>query len=612
MSLDSYLQGLLRRWILVILLTAIGLLSAFAYFRISGKETARLTVAAIEPALTRATKGGVQAQITFDSVIQSQALAQRVINRLGLTGISAYDLSQNITAKLAPTLIPNVVTPLYVIEVKHKDPELAILIANTAAEEAQQMFLELNALDANEYRQIYESQLAEARAEVDRTMAAFEAFRRANGIYSLNEQISQQASILRQLVNQQQRELAAQRMNIAQEQARQANLEEIQRRREQAMQTLQELGVKEADYNLLFFELTLAEKLLNQVTAVETQLNLGETLVNYRSGVRGSLAGLGWIRTPADFTTVRGTVQIIGTAVDPNFWKYEVHVAPASQPSRWILLGVHESQVQEGVLETWDTTTVPDASYFIRLRVVRRDANYTESLVRQVWVDNSGQGRQDGLQVAAAQSGLFDGRGSDVAPATRPAIERAASWVSEAKKNLTSFQLRNDATALSSRIESQVNVVAELDQAERQALAEREKAQAAREAQDENLAAIEEALTEAQAELARLMTLQPEYERLQLELQLAQSALSQLDSSVRRRLLEETTLGRAQVKILDKAIVKPRFILTVAIYVVSGLMGFIIGLVLIYILTYFDRTVYTPSEAEALMDAPVLVTVPPG
>jgi hypothetical protein len=80
---------------------------------------------------------------------------------------------------------------------------------------------------------------------------------------------------------------------------------------------------------------------------------------------------------------------IKGTATHPNFWKYEIHYAPEPNPTdQWIVLGVHEVQVIDGRLETWDTTLVPDGTYSLRLRVVRKDGNYDEYYVRQISVAN--------------------------------------------------------------------------------------------------------------------------------------------------------------------------------------------------------------------------------
>ncbi|MGC8836975.1 MAG: hypothetical protein ACP5UM_01045 [Anaerolineae bacterium] len=96
------------------------------------------------------------------------------------------------------------------------------------------------------------------------------------------------------------------------------------------------------------------------------------------------------ITSPKDNAILRGRVVITGSADDPNFWKYEVHYAREPVAENWVLIGtVHEQPVLNGVLETWDTTLVPDGAYSLRLRVVRRDGNYDEWYVRGLSVANA-------------------------------------------------------------------------------------------------------------------------------------------------------------------------------------------------------------------------------
>jgi len=96
------------------------------------------------------------------------------------------------------------------------------------------------------------------------------------------------------------------------------------------------------------------------------------------------------ITSPRDRDVVRGLLVIKGTATHPSFWKYEIHYAPEPNPTdQWTVLAVHEVQVTDGRLETWDTSLVPDGTYSLRLRVVRKDGNYDEYYVRQISVANA-------------------------------------------------------------------------------------------------------------------------------------------------------------------------------------------------------------------------------
>jgi hypothetical protein len=96
------------------------------------------------------------------------------------------------------------------------------------------------------------------------------------------------------------------------------------------------------------------------------------------------------ITSPQDRDIVRGLLVIKGTAAHPDFWKYEVYFAPEPNPNdQWQLLGLYETQVTDGRLETWDTSQVPDGTYSLRLRVVRTDGNYDEYYVREISVINA-------------------------------------------------------------------------------------------------------------------------------------------------------------------------------------------------------------------------------
>jgi hypothetical protein len=45
--------------------------------------------------------------------------------------------------------------------------------------------------------------------------------------------------------------------------------------------------------------------------------------------------------------------------------------------------------VVDGLLETWDTTIIPDGTYSLRLRVVNRTGNYREVFARGIMVANA-------------------------------------------------------------------------------------------------------------------------------------------------------------------------------------------------------------------------------
>ncbi|NOZ72368.1 MAG: hypothetical protein GXP38_10740 [Chloroflexi bacterium] len=94
------------------------------------------------------------------------------------------------------------------------------------------------------------------------------------------------------------------------------------------------------------------------------------------------------ISYPPETELVRGVVDIRGTATHPDFWKYELAAAPYGTQN-WFNITVSEIPVQDGVLGSWNTQTVPDGTYTLRLRVVHRDGNYDEFKVQRILVANS-------------------------------------------------------------------------------------------------------------------------------------------------------------------------------------------------------------------------------
>ncbi|HRV96574.1 MAG TPA: hypothetical protein P5526_30745, partial [Anaerolineae bacterium] len=96
------------------------------------------------------------------------------------------------------------------------------------------------------------------------------------------------------------------------------------------------------------------------------------------------------ISAPSSNAVVQGVVPITGSADHPSFQFYIVEFSPEPVGDQWQIIGaIREQPVINGDLVTWDTTSVPDGSYTLRLRVVRLDGNYTEAFSQQVVVANS-------------------------------------------------------------------------------------------------------------------------------------------------------------------------------------------------------------------------------
>lgn len=98
------------------------------------------------------------------------------------------------------------------------------------------------------------------------------------------------------------------------------------------------------------------------------------------------------ISFPGNNEVIRGVVSIRGSAVHSQFDRFQVAYAlePVTSNNEWITIGIERTdQVVNGELAIWDTSTVPDGSYSLRLRVIRLDGNYNEIEVKQVVVANT-------------------------------------------------------------------------------------------------------------------------------------------------------------------------------------------------------------------------------
>jgi hypothetical protein len=101
------------------------------------------------------------------------------------------------------------------------------------------------------------------------------------------------------------------------------------------------------------------------------------------------------ITEPAGGDTVSGVVVVRGTAVHPDYLRYELAFLQESNPEAgWIVFAEGNQEVVNGTLAVWDTTVgrdigapiFPDGRYQLRLRVVKRDYNYDEYFVTNLTV----------------------------------------------------------------------------------------------------------------------------------------------------------------------------------------------------------------------------------
>ncbi|HVN54113.1 MAG TPA: hypothetical protein VMT46_07260 [Anaerolineaceae bacterium] len=77
------------------------------------------------------------------------------------------------------------------------------------------------------------------------------------------------------------------------------------------------------------------------------------------------------ITSPWPDEALQGVVAIQGTSALPNFQSAEISFAYANNPTgTWFPITLAEKPVNSGALASWDTTTITDGDYALRLRIV--------------------------------------------------------------------------------------------------------------------------------------------------------------------------------------------------------------------------------------------------
>jgi len=95
------------------------------------------------------------------------------------------------------------------------------------------------------------------------------------------------------------------------------------------------------------------------------------------------------ITSPQQNATVRGLVVVKGSATVPSFQFYKVEYGRGADPSDWHIVGsTHPEPIIDGVLAQWDTTSLPDGVYTLRLQAVKMDGNYDQSFAREIVIAN--------------------------------------------------------------------------------------------------------------------------------------------------------------------------------------------------------------------------------
>jgi len=89
------------------------------------------------------------------------------------------------------------------------------------------------------------------------------------------------------------------------------------------------------------------------------------------------------IAAPTAGQIMRGQVSITGTTDIPNFASAELDFAYASDSTgSWFLIQALSQPVANSTIATWDTTSISDGDYVLRLRVTLQDGSSQDATVK--------------------------------------------------------------------------------------------------------------------------------------------------------------------------------------------------------------------------------------
>jgi hypothetical protein len=96
------------------------------------------------------------------------------------------------------------------------------------------------------------------------------------------------------------------------------------------------------------------------------------------------------IDSPGENESVSGSVEIEGTAAAPGMTRFRVEFAYESNPTdTWFLIAEGTAPVRDGLLAVWDTASISEGVYSLRLVAFFPDGSLREALIRGVRVSRA-------------------------------------------------------------------------------------------------------------------------------------------------------------------------------------------------------------------------------
>jgi hypothetical protein len=95
------------------------------------------------------------------------------------------------------------------------------------------------------------------------------------------------------------------------------------------------------------------------------------------------------IKSPVSGEVLQGVVSIQGNSDVINFQSYEIDFSYVDNPTdTWFFISEGKTPVRDGLLGLWDTTTITDGNYILRLRVWLKNGTQVVSTVQGLRIRN--------------------------------------------------------------------------------------------------------------------------------------------------------------------------------------------------------------------------------
>jgi uncharacterized protein involved in exopolysaccharide biosynthesis len=199
MELRDYLRALRRFWFMAPAFLLVGLAAAGFYNQVTFLDQAKASVAVLSPLVSGKASGSTEAQVSFDGIIRSDALAARVAARMNEPADAvANNLSVSIDS--GPGSQASAITsPLYIVHGRDHGLDRAERLVDIAIEEATKLYFKINATDGSDLKAALAAQRIVVEKQVTDAQTALNNFVSKNNVYDLHNRLQQQRDIVAQL-----------------------------------------------------------------------------------------------------------------------------------------------------------------------------------------------------------------------------------------------------------------------------------------------------------------------------------------------------------------------------------------------------------------------------